>query len=301
MPIGIFILSLFILCAIYTQNRGAVQHSRLSRKLTDHANFLSPVNCLFYLFSAIKNTPYIDSEQFSELSVLKDSWQTIRDEALSLHKDEAIKASDDLDDLGFNSFFKTGWKRFYLKWYGNDLPSAQQHCPRTCELLNSIRSVKGAMFASLPPGAKLVTHRDPYAGSLRYHLGLVTPNDNDCYINVDGINYSWRDGEAVMFDETYLHYAENKTNHDRIVLFLDIKRPVRFFLVDQFNTLFSRIVLAATATKNSPGDKIGLLNKAFGSIYKVRVIGKKIKAWNKTFYYILQYSLYLAAIYWIFF
>ena len=37
------------------------------------------------------------------------------------------------------------------------------------------------MFASLPPGATLVRHRDPYAGSLRYHIGLVTPNDPKCY------------------------------------------------------------------------------------------------------------------------
>ena len=29
------------------------------------------------------------------------------------------------------------------------------------------------MFASLPPGGRLVQHRDPYAGSLRYHMGLL--------------------------------------------------------------------------------------------------------------------------------
>jgi aspartyl/asparaginyl beta-hydroxylase len=41
------------------------------------------------------------------------------------------------------------------------------------------------MFAQLPPGASLVRHRDPYAGSVRYHLGLVTPADPKCYIDVD--------------------------------------------------------------------------------------------------------------------
>jgi beta-hydroxylase len=28
--------------------------------------------------------------------------------------------------------------------------------------------------------------------------------------DVDGQRYSWRDGESVVFDETYIHYAENK-------------------------------------------------------------------------------------------
>jgi beta-hydroxylase len=54
------------------------------------------------------------------------------------------------------------------------------------------------MFAELPPGAKLNPHRDPYAGSLRYHLGLVTPNDDRCFIEVDGERHSWRDGQGVI-------------------------------------------------------------------------------------------------------
>ncbi len=301
MSTGLIVLLVFILCAVYVQNRGVVQHTRLSRKITDHSNFVGPVNCLFYLFSAVKKSPYIETSEFPQLDVLKDNWQVIRDEALKLHSDENIKASDELDDLGFNSFFKTGWKRFYLKWYGSDLPSAYNLCPRTCALLDDISIVKGAMFAMLPPGACLVKHRDPYAGSLRYHLGLVTPNSDDCYIDVDGQPYSWRDGEAVIFDETFIHHAENKTDQNRIVLFLDVKRPVTFFLVDWFNTLFSRVVVGATATKNLPGDKIGLLNRVFGAVYKVRLVGKRIKAWNKTAYYVLQYALYLLLIYWLFF
>jgi beta-hydroxylase len=157
------------------------------------------------------------------------------------------------------------------------------------------------MFTMLPPGARLTKHRDPYAGSLRYHLGLITPNSDDCYISVDGQKYSWRDGEAVMFDETFIHYAENKTDQNRIIFFLDIKRPVDFVIVDWFNELFSRLVVAGSATKNIEGDKVGFLNRAFGYLYQVRILGKKIKAFNKPFYYVLQYSLYLALIYWIFF
>jgi aspartyl/asparaginyl beta-hydroxylase (cupin superfamily) len=54
------------------------------------------------------------------------------------------------------------------------------------------RPIKGAMFATLGPGARLVQHRDPYAGLLRYHLGLVTPtHPGVCRIFVDGNEYSW--------------------------------------------------------------------------------------------------------------
>lgn len=298
---GLIILGVFILCAFYVQNRGVVQHDNITRRFTDHSNLLAPINCLFYLFSSEKNSAYVDVNNYPELKILQDNWQMIRDEAINLNNAAHIKASTDLDDLGFNSFFRTGWKRFYLKWYGSNLNSAEQLCPQTLALLNQLPTVKGAMFTMLPPGARLGKHRDPYAGSLRYHLGLVTPNSDDCYISVDGEEYSWRDGEAIMFDETYIHHAENKTDKNRIILFLDIKRPTTFFLVDWINEIFSRVVVAASATKNIKGDKVGLLNRVFSYAYQISVFGKKIKAFNKPLYRFLQYSLYAAIIYWVFF
>lgn len=298
---GIAVLLLFVLCAIYVQTRGKVQHDLVTRKITDHANFFAPINCLFYAFSKKGNPVYLDPVEFPELKPLQDNWQVIRDEAINLHTNSEIKASTDLDDLGFNSFFKTGWKRFYLKWYGANLKSAEALCPETVKLINQIPSIKGAVFTMLPPGARLVKHRDPYAGSLRYHLGLVTPNSDDCFINVDGERYSWRDGEAVMFDETYIHFAANNTDTNRIILFVDVKRPVSFFLVDWVNEIFSRMVMAASATKNVKGDKVGLLNRAFRYLYQLRMVGKKLKAFNKPLYYVIQYALYAGLIYWIFF
>ncbi len=68
----------------------------------------------------------------------------------------------------------------------------------TTKLVNSIPSTKLAMFAELPPGAYLGKHRDPYAGSVRYHLGLSTPNDDRCFIEVDRQRHSWRDGAVDL-------------------------------------------------------------------------------------------------------
>ncbi|WP_339106719.1 aspartyl/asparaginyl beta-hydroxylase domain-containing protein [Roseovarius rhodophyticola] len=298
---GPYILLIFIMCAIYVQTRGEVRHELIKRRFTDHSNLLGPINVLFYMFSKVPTTPYISKDHFPELEVLHDNWEVIRDEAIQIDQQGAIKASDDMDDIGFNSFFKTGWTRFYLKWYGSKLASASKLCPKTTQMIESLPSIKGAMFAMLPPGARLVKHRDPFAGSLRYHMGLSTPNDDACFIDVDGQKYSWRDGEVVMFDETYIHYAENQTDQNRIILFLDIKRPVTFAPIDWLNTGFSNLVMSASATKNVEGDKVGGLNKVFGHIQKVRFLGKRVKAWNSNVYYVVQYGIYLALIYWIFF
>ncbi len=82
------------------------------------------------------------------------------------------------------------------------------------------------MFALLDPRSHLNPHRDPFAGSMRYHLGLSTPNADTCFMSVDGERYFWKDGEAVLFDETYIHSVENNTDETRIILLCDIERPL---------------------------------------------------------------------------
>src|ERR1043166_1399203 len=222
----VWIVLLFLASALFIHYRGRVRH-RFTRQLTDHSTFLAPYNALMYLFSSVPSTPYLPLADFPELARLSDNWKEIRDEGLRLFDEGYIKAAAKYNDLGFNSFFRSGWKRFYLKWYDRMLPSAETLCPKTVELVQSLPNVHAAMFAVLPPGGTLVTHRDPFAGSLRYHLGLSTPNSPDCYITVDGQNYNWRDGEGVLFDETYIHRAENNTELTRLILFCDVERPLR--------------------------------------------------------------------------
>jgi beta-hydroxylase len=262
------------------------------RQLTDHSTLLAPYNVLMYLFSAVPNRAYIPTSKFPELAKLRDNWQTIRAEAIELYGDGHIKTADKYNDMGFNSFFRTGWKRFYLKWYDDPLPSAQRLCPKTVELLSTIPNVKGAMFATLAPGSHLVTHRDPFAGSLRYHLGLVTPTSpGECRIFVDGQAYTWRDGEDVIFDETFVHTAENTTDQTRIILFADVERPLYTPFMRALNRWVCRRIIKESATENSAGDRVGVFNRAFGQIYKVRLLGKRMKAWNRQVYYAVKYSL----------
>ena len=216
----------FLGSAIAVHFRGKVRLG-FWRQFTDHSTIMAPYNVLMYMFSAVPNRPILDEQSIPELKLLRDNWQPIRDEAMALFAQGQIKAADKYNDWGFNSFFRTGWKRFYLKWYDAPLPSALANCPKTVELLNSIPNVKGAMFASLPPGGKLVQHRDPYAGSLRYHMGLLVPKSpGECRIFIDGEPHYWHEGKGLLFDETYLHYAENTTSDDRIILFCDVERPL---------------------------------------------------------------------------
>jgi beta-hydroxylase len=293
------LLYVFILSALFVHFRGRVRH-RFSRQLTDHSTFLAPLNALLYAFSAVPNKPLLEVERFPELRRLRDNWQTIRDEGLSLFDEGHIRAAASYNDLGFNSFFRTGWKRFYLKWYDNPLPSAQVLCPKTVALVQSIPTIHGAMFALLPPGGKLVAHRDPYAGSLRYHLGLVTPNADTCKIFIDGEPYYWKDGEDVLFDETFIHYAENKSDVTRLILFCDVERPMKTGFMARFNHFVANTLVRASKTQNVEGEPVGVLNKVFAYAYRVRLAGKWLKAKSRFAYYAVKYLLVGGLLYWIF-
>ena len=290
---------IWLAAILFAHFRGRVKLP-LSRQLLDHSVLLAPVNAFMVLASRVPTTPYLPSREIDELKVLDDNWETIRDEALQMAEMRRIRAADGHNDIGFSSFFKYGWKRFYLKWYDADHPSASALCPVTTELLKGIPNIKAAMFASLPPGSRLPRHRDPYAGSLRFHMGLITPNSPDCYINVDGETYYWRDGEAVVFDETFIHYAENKTDQNRIILFADVERPMRFRWAQAVNRVVGGFLLRAAAAPNQEGDKTGGINRIFGAVYAVRRVGKALKKRSQPLYYLTKWLLVGGILAWIF-
>jgi beta-hydroxylase len=281
--------------AAYVHFRGR-ERLTFMRQLGDHSTLLAPYNTFIYLTSAVPNRPMLRSDDFPELQTLREGWQAIRDEALALMQTGDIKKPASHNDLAFASFYKRDWRRFYLKWYGDYLPSAKRLCPRTIALLERTPSVQAAMFAVLAPKSHLVRHRDPFAGSVRYHLGLVTPNSERCRIFVDGEPYVWHDGDDVVFDETYVHRAENKTDTWRIILFCDVERPLRYRAATAVNRFAIRHVMGITATSNVEGERVGAANRIFEWLFTIRLVMLRLKKRSRRAYYALSYGAKIAVV-----
>jgi beta-hydroxylase len=120
------------------------------------------------------------------------------------------------------------WTRLYLTWYNKVDPLGEKLCPKSSAIIKSLPNVKMAMFSVLKPGAKILPHTGPYRGCIRLHMGLITPNSDECFITLGGQTYSWRDGEVILLDDSYLHYVENNTDKYRVILLCDIIRPMNF-------------------------------------------------------------------------
>lgn len=274
--------------------RGQTRFANLTEYMKKGWPLFAPLNCLLYMFtpSALRK-PILSSQAIPDLSALRENWQTIRDEVVELHKKGYFEQVTDptknsFYDIGFRTFYKYGWSKFYLTWYGYTHHSAERLCPKTVAILKTIPSVNGAMFSLLPPGSQLTRHLDPVACSLRYHLGLMTPNSAACYINVDGNPYFWRDGEDFLFDETYLHFAKNETDQHRLILMCDVER--RLPVVGRLINFFYKGLMSLTVVPNMTGDKRGLANRVFASLSPLLKKSKNLKSTHRGLYLLLKYS-----------
>lgn len=301
---AVSLVALYCVASMYYiyQFRGDVRWADSTEYLRKSWFIFAPVNCFLYLFSESRaKRATMDIAQYPELSILQENWEIIRDEAVALNAGEQIAGTANPEsgayyDLGFRTFYKYGWRKFYLHWYGYQHQSALRQCPKTLELLKQVPSVRGAMFSLLPPGGQLTRHTDPIACSIRYHLGLDTPNDDDCYINVDGNVHSWRNGECFLFDETHLHFAKNDSQQPRLILMCDVQRPLNP-LVRWVNALFFQ-VMRVSVVPNDETDQAGLVSRIFRGVTPILAWSKELKERNRSAYKLLKHSvnLLLAAI-----
>lgn len=280
--------------------RGKARYENLGEYLRKGWPIFSPLNCLLYMFTQSKaRHPIINLDNFHELDEIQNNWEAIREEVVNLYRQRYFEltkkpGSEAFYDIGFRTFFKYGWSRFYLKWYGYTHDSAKKLCPNTVRILEQIPSVNGAMFSILPVNGQLTRHLDPLACSLRYHLGLDTPNSDDCFINVDGVSYSWRNGKALLFDETYLHYAKNNSDNYRLILMCDVDRPMNF--LGRFINFFYKGLMRLTVVPNIEGDKRGFANILFSGLAPVNQKLKALKQTNKKLYLLIKYTINLTLI-----
>jgi aspartyl/asparaginyl beta-hydroxylase (cupin superfamily) len=186
--------------------------------------------------------------EYPELAVLAQNHQTIRDECLALIESRVrLPGMEELTSYTAGGIHQIAWKSFMFK-SGSFIEENCALAPKTAALLRSIPGVYTAFFSVLEPHQHIKAHWGYWKGFVRYHLGVVIPDnnaDNKCWIRVNpaaqarggdraaieqGETYHWHNGEAVLFDDTFLHEAANDTDQVRVVLFLDVARKMPWWL-----------------------------------------------------------------------
>jgi len=99
--------------------------------------------------------------------------------------------------------------------------------PKICKILKEIKGLKTALLSKMKSKTKLKPHQGWANLSnhiLRCHYGISVPNDCDIYVGDS--KRTLQNNEIIMFDDSKIHWAENNSDEDRIILIVDVDRPL---------------------------------------------------------------------------
>jgi beta-hydroxylase len=219
----------------------------------------------------LPRTPAFDPNylrHYPALRILEENHAVIRAECLDL-----LRIKDRLTDMKAmgGNYTQAGihtiqWKTFVLK-SGDFVEANCRLAPRTAALVRDIPDAFTIFFSVLEPRQRIAPHWGYYKGFLRYHLGVVIPNNNangECFLRVNGNLednakrdtalvdrgevYHWKEGAGIVFDDNYLHDAGNDSDEVRVVLWIDLRRKMPFYL-EWFNSLCLAVARRDTSMK----------------------------------------------------
>ena len=216
----------------------------------NYEQLLVPLNKFYDLHTGGSCRPvFLDiSATRPELLDLERNYHDIREEVLRILPDKrAIPRYHELDQMQYNISARVNpdkdWKIFPLNIMGVKPEAYSARCPKTMALLERIPGLFEAFFSILEGGKSIPHHEGPYRGYLRYHLGLIVPEKNPPSIRLKDQVYTWKEGESVLFDDSWDHEVYNQCEADRVVLIVDIRRPMPQPF-DGVNWLVQRIMKA---------------------------------------------------------
>ncbi|XP_057665804.1 aspartyl/asparaginyl beta-hydroxylase isoform X3 [Diorhabda carinulata] len=157
------------------------------------------------------------------LDLLVASWEQIRKEGLSILNEKGY-FKDESENLKH-----TGeWKQFELYTRGQKNIKNCKICPITCSIIYQIpeaRTCKRGQtkFSVMHPGTHIWPHCGPTNCRLRVHLGLKIPSNT--FIRVADDVKSWKEGEVLIFDDSFEHEVWHNGTDFRLILIMDIWHP----------------------------------------------------------------------------
>jgi len=189
----------------------------------------------FFFFPDLPNPPYHDPALQPWAGQLLAAFPQIRADALRVLNEDRrlpnfIPADARVEDYVSGAGAAPSWEAFFFYRRGTRFAANHERCPATSAALESIELCRIAdqapeiLFSILKPGSHINPHHGVSNVRLVMHLPLSVPHS--CALNLVGHGeHHWQEGRLVMFDDTYLHEAWNRSDETRIVLLMDCWNP----------------------------------------------------------------------------
>ena len=174
----------------------------------------------------------LPQRDFPAGAAFANAWLPIRAEALVVAQGlRAVPRFHEImpEQASISAHDGRDWRMYILKAYGVEQPARMAACPRLAAIVRAHPEVLSASFSFLGPHKHIPPHRGPLRGIIRFYMVLAMPLRQDgtpaAVLKVDGVEHRLREGEFLLWDDTFEHEAWNESGELRIVLSLDVWRP----------------------------------------------------------------------------
>lgn len=234
--------------------RGALR--RVEQAVRIHLHLEQPVfpdprqKPTFLFFPGLPATPYLDKGLIPEIEDLEARTNEIRAELLALLPGtagrERVFHNGKLEEANLRGLDEPpSWNGYYFFRHGERRTDNCAACPITAAALDALplARVRGhgpeVLYSVFSPGTHLLPHCGVTNTRVVAHLPLMIPED--CALRVGGEDHHWREGEVVVFDDTYDHEAWNRSSRIRVVMIFDLWNP---FLTQAERAVLAELVIA---------------------------------------------------------
>ena len=198
---------------------------------------------------------FLDTQSHPIVPALKSAFRDIQAEFDEVMNDQQVlkpfmgHAGKDDSKKYVSGDEKASWDAFFFYRHGTRFEAAQQRCPKTSKVLESIDLCRidgqspEICFSVLQPSSRIEPHFGVTNARVVVHLPLRVPNG--CYLELTDVGrHFWKEGEPLVFDDTFEHSALNPSDKPRGILLMDAWHP-NLSMVER--EIFSNLIKAISA------------------------------------------------------
>lgn len=234
--------------------------------------YMKPIEILYMISSIltlkIRTPEFLDKDKYFPNNYLFENienFKILKKEVIDIlsktnNGDTLVMTGDTYNGenkyIGSNKIIDNGkvkaWRLINIKVGNEYTKDAYKHFPFLVKLLKKLPEVCSCAISILQEGVHIPIHVGYYKGIMRYMMPLIVPKDRkNVFLVVNEKKYNWTEGVGVLWDDNFPHKVYNNTKEIRVVIYMDIIRPLPGLLNN-----FNKYILKLTCNSKIVKDEI---------------------------------------------
>jgi aspartyl/asparaginyl beta-hydroxylase (cupin superfamily) len=187
-----------------------------------------------FYFPGLPQKQFYERSEFEWVAALEAKIPEMRAELLSVLSDGQdfvpyVESSADRPHAANPLINDPSWGAYYFWKSGEIVEEHAARCPATMAALDVApmpridKRSPIALWSLLKPGTHIKPHHGLLNTRLICHIPLIIPEN--CALRVGNETRAWKEGEALIFDDSIEHEAWNRSQETRVVLLFEVWRP----------------------------------------------------------------------------